>query len=124
MSPVAAFPPSPPADAGLPSSEQLSAALDAFVRDNAERARFWVRRLHVPDQDAGDVVQDALVVLCERLDEVTPSAWLPWLRAAVEYKEKQRRRDYLRPEARRPRRGDRHPPPSTPPRPGVPWPAG
>jgi len=75
---------------------QLSAALDAFVRDNAERARFWVRRLHVPDQDAGDLVQDALVVLCERLDEVTPSAWLPWLRAAVEYKEKQRRRDYAR----------------------------
>jgi RNA polymerase sigma factor (sigma-70 family) len=109
MSPIASLPCPEPPDPCPPSGVQLSAALSAtltaFVRENFERATFWMMRLRVPEPDAEELVQDALIALYERLcrcDDMSSEAWLAWLHTTLRHKNDDRRRVYARRKRREP----------------------
>src|SRR5262245_1841889 len=86
----------PPFDSPPPSGVQLAASFSARVPDYAERGRFWARRLHIPDQDVEDLVQEVLTVMWEHLPELAPHVWLAWFDTAFQNKNKRRRRNHAR----------------------------
>jgi RNA polymerase sigma factor (sigma-70 family) len=103
MRSIAALPCSEPPDPCPPSGVQLSPALartlTAFVHENFERATFWVMRLRVPEPDAEELVQEALIALYERLcrcEDMSSEVWLAWLHTTLRNKNQAARRAYRR----------------------------
>lgn len=64
-------------------AREIRLLFQAFARETTPSARAWLMACGVPEEDAEDIVQSALLALWERWTRVPPRAWPRWLRSAL-----------------------------------------